>query len=103
MMFSIDLKDAYFQVPIHPHSRPYLWIMLNWKVYQFWALCIGLSSAPQVFTRVFTLASAWAHDRGIHLFHYLDDCLIVVESIPLLLWHRNLLLQLCQDLGIVII
>ena len=32
-------------------------------VYQFQALCFGLSTAPQVFTRVFAVVSAWAHSR----------------------------------------
>ena len=33
--------------------------------YQFKALYFGLSTAPQVFTRVFAAVSAWAHSRGI--------------------------------------
>ena len=27
----IDLKDTYFQIPIHPNSQPYLYIALNGK------------------------------------------------------------------------
>ena len=30
-------------------------------------LCFGLSTAPQVFTRVFATVSAWAHSRGVRL------------------------------------
>ena len=44
----------------------------------------------------------WAHWRGVSLLWYLDDWLVVAKSLPLLLYHRNILLQLCQDLGIVI-
>ena len=51
-MVSIDLKDAYLQVPMHPESRKYLRFMVFGKVYQFKVLCFGLSTAPQVFTRV---------------------------------------------------
>ena len=44
-MVSIDLKDAYLQVPIHPDSRKYLrFVVLN-QVFQFKALCFGLSTA----------------------------------------------------------
>ena len=32
VMFSIDLKDTSFQVPIHLDSWHYLWIVLNRKV-----------------------------------------------------------------------
>ena len=54
-MVSIDLKDAYLQIPIHPESRKYLRFMAFEKVYQFKVLCFGLSTAPQVFTRVMAL------------------------------------------------
>ena len=70
---SLDLKDAYFQIPIHGSSRKLLRFMSEGTVYQFKALCFGLSTAPQVFTRVFAAVSAWAHSRGIKLLRYLDD------------------------------
>ena len=60
---SLDLKDAYFQIPIHGSSRKLLRFMSEGTVYQFKALCFGLSTAPQVFTRVFAAVSAWAHAR----------------------------------------
>ena len=60
---SLDLKDAYFQIPIHPSSRKLLRFTLERTIYQFRALCFGLSTAPQVFTRVFAVVSAWAHSR----------------------------------------
>ena len=70
---SLDLKDAYFQIPIHGSSRKLLRFMSEGTVYQFKALCFGLSTAPQVFTRVFAAVSAWAHACGIRLLRYLDD------------------------------
>ena len=65
---SLDLKDAYFQIPIHPSSRKLLRFTSEGTVYQFRALCFGLSTAPQVFTRVFAAVSAWAHSHRIRLF-----------------------------------
>ena len=50
---SLDLKVVYFQIPIHPSSRKLLRFTSEGTVYQFRALCFGLSTAPQVFTRVF--------------------------------------------------
>ena len=45
---SIDLKDAYFQIPVHPSSRKLLCFVSNDTVYQFKALCfrgsLGLGS-----------------------------------------------------------
>ena len=60
-MVSLDLKDAYLQVPIHPGSRKYLRFIVFGQVYQFKALCFGLSTAPQVFTRVTALVSTFLH------------------------------------------
>ena len=46
---SLDLKDAYLQVPMHPESLKFLRFMVGGKVYQFKVLCFGLSTAPQGF------------------------------------------------------
>ena len=46
-MVSLDLKDAYLQVPIHPDSRKYLRFIAFGQAYQFKVLCFGLSTAPQ--------------------------------------------------------
>ena len=51
-MVSLDLKDAYFQVPIHPRSHRFLRFVWQGRVYQFRALCFGLASTPQVFTKM---------------------------------------------------
>ena len=101
-MASLDLKDAYFQVPIHQASRRYLRFVWGGVVHQFKALCFGLSTAPQVFTRVFATVSAWAHTAGIRLRRYLDDWLIVAESAQLVREALDQLLQVCRDLGIVV-
>ena len=66
-MFSIDLMDTNFQIPVHPESLPYLRFCLEGRFYQFCALCFGLSTAPQVFTRIFALISEWVHRRGVRL------------------------------------
>ena len=99
---SLDLKDAYFQIPIHGSSRKLLRFMSEGTVYQFKALCFGLSTAPQVFTRVFAAVSAWAHSRGIRLFRYLDDWLVLSSSEKKAKQSIRELLSLCHTLGIVI-
>ena len=99
---SLDLKDAYFQIPIHGSSRKLLRFMSEGTVYQFKALCFGLSTAPQVFTRVFATVSAWAHSRGIRLLRYLDDWLVLSSSEKKAKQSIRELLSLCHTLGIVI-
>ena len=66
-MASIDLPEAYLQVPVHPASRHFLRFLFRDTVYHFKALCFGLSTAPQVFTRVMAPVSAILHSMGIRM------------------------------------
>ena len=45
-MVSVDLKDAYLQVPIHPSSRRFLRFVEGGRTWQFRVLCFGLTTAP---------------------------------------------------------
>ena len=74
---SVDLSDAYFHISIRPESRKYLRFTFNNRIYQFKVLPFGLSSSPEVFTRVMTVAIT--HFRtmtGIYSSSYLDDILM---------------------------
>ena len=99
---SIDLKDAYFQIPVHQSSRKLLWFLLEGTVFQFKALCFGLLTAPQVFTKVFAAVSVWEHSHGIHLLQYLDDWLVLTSSEAEAKKNFQDLFSLCHSLGIVI-
>ena len=49
-MASVDLKDAYFSIPIAEEDRKRLMFQWKGKCYQFTCLPNGLSSAPRIFT-----------------------------------------------------
>ena len=93
-MASIDLKEEYLQVPVHPASRHFLRFVFRDTVYQFKALCFGLSMAPQVFTRVMAPVSAILHSMGIRMRWYLDDWLVQSSSRESLLRDLQTVLQL---------
>ena len=101
-MASIDLKEAYLQVPVHPDSRRFLRFVSQGNVYQFSALCFGLSTAPQIFSRVMAPVSAILHSWGIHMRWYLDDWLVQSSSRESLLHDLQVVLDLCRELGIVV-
>ena len=94
-LFSIDLKDAYLQVPVHPDNRRYLWFVVDGQVYQFKALCFGLSTAPQVFTGVMASVSVIVHVMGVRILRYLDVWLVLASSRVEALWARDKVLDLC--------
>ena len=98
-MASIDLKEAYLQVLVHPASRHFLRFVFRDKVYQFKALCFGLSMAPQVFTRVMAPVSAILHSMGIRMRRYFDDWLVQSSSRESLLRDLQTVLHLCHELG----
>ena len=101
-MASIDLREAYLQVPVHPASCHFLRFMFRDTVYQFKALCFGLSTAPQVFTWVMAPVSAILHSLGIRMRRYLDDWLVQSSSQESLLEDLQTVFRLCHELGIVI-
>jgi hypothetical protein len=46
----INLRDAYFHVPLHPSTRKYMCFGWKGRLFQFCVLPYGLSPAPKVFT-----------------------------------------------------
>ena len=98
---SIDLKEAYLQVSVHPASRHFLRFMFRDTVYQFKALSFGLSTAPRVFTRVMAPVSAILHSMEIRMRRYLDYWLVQSASRESLLrdLHPS---QVVQYLGVII-
>ena len=101
-MISIDLKDAYLQAPVHPYSWHFLRFVADGQVYQFKALCLGLSTAPQVFTRVMAPVSVIFHDLRVWILRCLDNLLVLASSRSEALWARDVVLNLCKELGIMV-
>ena len=101
-MVSLDLKDAYLQVPKHPELRKFLRFMVGERVYQFKVLCFGVSTASQVFTRVMATVSAILHRMGVRLRRYLDDWLLQASSREQVLLAPRTVLRLCRSMGIVV-
>ena len=99
-MISLDLQDAYLQVPVHPQSRRYLRFCLGNQVYQFRVLCFDLSSAPQAFTRVMAPVSSVMHRSGFRILRYLNDWLVLGSFLQEITQARDFLLTLCAKLGI---
>ena len=87
-MASVDLKDAYYSIPVHPDHRKYLMFEWEGQYYQFTCLLNGLSSAPRVFTKI--LKPVYSHLRSIgHIcMGQIDDSLLVAYSLGSC--HKNI-------------
>ena len=99
---AIDLKDAYFHVPIHPESQKYLRFCIAGQAYQYQVLPFGLSTSPRTFTKV--LAPVIAHIRmlGVQIFPYLDDILMVAADPQVLSSQVRQAIQVLESAGYVI-
>lgn len=101
-MASLDLKDAYYSVPIHVDFRKYLRFIWNGKTFQYNALPNGLSCGPRKFTKLMKPVYATLRKLGINVSGFLDDLLIVGHSAHELEAHVQTVVHTLQNLGFVI-
>ncbi|KAK3891347.1 hypothetical protein Pcinc_004790 [Petrolisthes cinctipes] len=77
---SLDLKDAYWHVPIHPRFRRFLAFQVGTETFQFTRLPFGLSLAPRVFTKLVRVVASRLAEAGVPTLMYLDDWLLHAPS-----------------------
>ena len=65
---SLDLKDAYLNIPVHKSHRKYLRFCVKGKCYQFKATCFGPTQVPRVFTKIVTVIAAFLRIHNIRLY-----------------------------------
>ena len=99
---SLDLKDAYFSIPIAESHRKYLRFIWKNQRYQFRCLPFGLTSAPRIFTKVLKPVVASLRRQGIRIVIYLDDILIIASSRNECIQHLNITIALLTSLGFII-
>ena len=83
-------------------SRKCLLFVAFGEPYRFRALCLGLSTALQVFPRVMTPISSIPHSIGIRKHRYLNDWFIQASSREAVLQVLSTVLSLCRELGVVV-
>jgi len=101
-MATIDLKDAYFLIPIHESDRKYLKFLWKGQRYQFTCLPFGLSIAPYVFTKVLKPVVSYLRQRSILLVTYIDDWLFLASSDSGCRKTGNIIMEFLTKLGFTI-
>ena len=96
---SVDLTDAFFHVPIHPDFQKFFAFKLGRRTFVFLKMPFGLTTAPWAFSRVMKPIKAFPRRRGVRIFSFLDDFLILAVSFHLSKKHTNWTLVLLEWLN----
>lgn len=101
-MVKLDLKDAYFTIPMGMKSQTFLQFRWKGQIYQFVCLPFGLSSAPWCFTKVMRAVVGFLRERGVRMIVYLDDLLIMNQDMAEIRMQLKMVIELLQSLGFII-
>ena len=77
---SVDLKDAYYSIPVHENYQKYLKLFWKEEYYQYIVLPNGFLPAVKVFTKVLTPPLKYLRSKGHLPVKYTDDSLLLGET-----------------------
>ena len=84
-MTSIDLKDAYYSIPIAEEHQKYLKFIWRDQLYAFTSLPMGLTSSPRIFTTVLKPVFSYLRSQFGHIcLGYIDDSFYLILSLSFL-------------------
>jgi len=79
-MTSIDLKNGFHHIPVHPRDQQHLGMCWKGKIYTWTHLPFGLSASPYIFCKVLRETITILRRQGIRVNCYMDDLLILGRS-----------------------
>lgn len=93
-MAKIDLREAYFLVPVHESYKKYLRFSFNGNLYEYNCLCFGINCAPMIFTKLLKPVMYYLRKKGFLSVLYLDDFLLLSDS------YRKCKLNVSQTISV---
>lgn len=99
---TIDLKDAYYLLPIHSNYKKYLRFEFQEKVYEFNCLPFGLNTAPLVFTKLMKPVMEHLRLHGWLSTIFLDDILLIDKTYSQCERNVKTTIDLLKNLGFLI-
>ena len=101
-MTKLDIKDAYYSVPILEEHQKLLKFTVAGKLYKFLVLPNGYTAGPRKFTKLLKPALAKLRQKNITLAAYLDD--MFLRGVSFVVCRENLLkvIELLRSLGFTI-
>ena len=101
-MASIDLKDAYYSIPVANGDRKYLMFEWQGSYYQFTCLPNGLSCASRLFTKILKPVYAHLRMQGHTCMEHIDDSLLIAPNYEDCMCNINATVELFTKLGFVV-
>ena len=80
-MCKLDMKNAYFSVPLRRNCRDKVRFQWSGTLYEFLCLCFGLGPAPRIFTKILKVPVSLIRRWNIVIAIYLDGILLLGRSI----------------------
>ena len=97
-LYSADLKDGFFHVPVAKAFQKYLGVSWRDKFYVWCVLPQGLACSPYFFYKILRPVLQYLREQGLRLTLYVDDFLLMCKPRDSL-DHKDLLLDTLRDLG----
>lgn len=95
----IDLRDAYLHVKLHRLDRKFVQYRVDGRLYQWRTLPFGHRDAPRFFQKLIITAVARLREQGLRIVVYLDDMLVLGNSIESTIYWRDRVLSRMVQLG----
>ena len=101
-MAFVDLKRAYYSVPIHKTCQKYLTFLWKGRSYEYTCLPNGYAQAPMVFTKLLKPVFACLRSQGHNSVIYMDESYLQAGSYDLCFANIHATVQLLLSLGFTI-
>jgi hypothetical protein len=74
---TVDLKDGFFQIKLHPHSSKYTaFVTPDGILYEFTRLPMGIKCAPSLMCRLISMLTTNSKNR----LAYIDDIMVMAKD-----------------------
>ena len=100
-MACIDLKDAYYSVPIHNDFQKYLKFLWRNTLYKFTCLPNGLACAPRLFTKLMKPVFSTLRLSGLLSVAYIDDIYLQGDTLENCKTNVITTVEMLRKLGLV--
>ena len=98
----IDLKDAYYTIPVSPSHQKYLKFANNQDLYKFTCLPNGYCHGPRKFTKVLKPPLSTLRLDNITIAAYLDDCINTNQYLNQCLEKTQKIINLFETLWVTV-